>query len=105
MKLSGGEQQRIAIARAVLRKPQILIFDEATSQLDNVSQSLIQNAIQRIIKNHTVILIAHRLSTIVNADKIIVLDSGIIKETGSHSELIAKKAYYWRLYNNEQGKN
>ncbi|MFC1621024.1 ABC transporter ATP-binding protein [Candidatus Omnitrophota bacterium] len=102
MKLSGGEQQRIAIARAVLRNPQILIFDEATSALDNVSQSLIQAAIQKIVKEHTVILIAHRLSTIVNADKIIVLDKGIIKETGSHLELVAKKGYYSRLYHNEK---
>jgi ABC-type multidrug transport system fused ATPase/permease subunit len=102
MKLSGGEQQRIAIARAMLRNPQILIFDEATSALDNVSQSLIQNSINKIVKDHTVILIAHRLSTIVNADKIIVLDSGTIKETGFHSELIARKEFYWALYNNEQ---
>lgn len=101
MKLSGGEQQRVAIARAILRKPQILIFDEATSALDNVSQSLIQSAIQRIVKDHTVILIAHRLSTIINSDKIIVLDRGSIKETGSHSELIAKKDFYWQLYNIE----
>jgi len=102
MKLSGGEQQRIAIARAVLRNPEILIFDEATSALDNVSQTLIQNAIQRIVKDHTVILIAHRLSTIVNADKIIVLENGAIKETGNHPELIAKRGYYWQLYNNER---
>jgi ABC-type multidrug transport system fused ATPase/permease subunit len=101
MKLSGGEQQRIAIARAMLRNPQILIFDEATSALDNTSQSLIQNAINGIVRDHTVILIAHRLSTIVNADKIIVLDGGIIRETGIHSELIAKKGYYWNLYNRE----
>ena len=102
MKLSGGEQQRIAIARAILRNPQILIFDEATSALDNVSQSLIQNAINKIVKDHTVILIAHRLSTIVNADKIIVLDKGEIKETGNHFDLIAKKSHYWKLYNNEK---
>jgi ABC-type multidrug transport system fused ATPase/permease subunit len=101
MKLSGGEQQRIAIARAILRNPQILIFDEATSALDNVSQFLIQNAIQRIVKDHTVILIAHRLSTIVTADKIIVLDKGEVKEIGVHSELIAKRGFYWQLYNNE----
>jgi len=102
MKLSGGEQQRIAIARAILRNPQILIFDEATSALDNVSQSLIQNSINKIVKDHTVILIAHRLSTIVDADKIVVLDKGEIKEVGSHAELIAKRGFYWRLYNNER---
>ncbi|MFA4991111.1 MAG: ABC transporter ATP-binding protein [Candidatus Omnitrophota bacterium] len=102
MKLSGGEQQRLAIARAILRKPEILIFDEATSALDNMSQSLIQNSINKIAENHTVILIAHRLSTIVNADKIVVLDKGVIKETGSHAGLIAGKGYYWRLYNNEK---
>jgi len=102
MKLSGGERQRIAIARAVLRNPQVLIFDEATSALDNVSQYLIQSAIQRIVKDHTVIIIAHRLSTIVNADKIIVLDEGMIKEAGNHPELIAKKGYYGRLYSNEK---
>lgn len=102
MKLSGGEQQRLSIARAILRKPQILIFDEATSALDNVSQSLIQSSINKIVKNHTVILIAHRLSTIVNADKIIVLDKGLIREIGTHDELITKKMVYWKLYNNEQ---
>ncbi len=101
MKLSGGEQQRLSIARAILRKPQILIFDEATSALDNASQSLIQNSINKIVEDHTVILIAHRLSTIVNADKIIVLDNGAIEEIGTHNELIAKKGHYWRLHNNE----
>jgi len=101
MKLSGGERQRIAIARAVLRNPQILIFDEATSALDNVSQFLIQSAINKITKDHTVILIAHRLSTILNADKIIVLDGGIVKEEGRHPELISKRGLYWQLYNNE----
>jgi ABC-type multidrug transport system fused ATPase/permease subunit len=103
MKLSGGEQQRIAIARALLRNPQILIFDEATSALDNVSQSLIQDSINKIIKDHTVIIIAHRLSTISGADKIIVLEKDKIKETGSHADLISAKGSYWKLYNREDG--
>ena len=101
MKLSGGERQRIAIARAILRNPPILIFDEATSALDNVSQSLIQDSISRIVRDHTVILIAHRLSTIVNADKIVVLDEGIVKEEGNHFELINKRGYYSKLYKKE----
>ncbi|MDP8230777.1 MAG: ABC transporter ATP-binding protein [Candidatus Gorgyraea atricola] len=101
MKLSGGEQQRLSIARAILRNPQILIFDEATSALDNMSQSLIQGSINKIVKDHTVILIAHRLSTIVNADKIVVLDNGIVKEEGNHSELINKRGYYSKLYKRE----
>ena len=100
--IQASGKRKSAIARAILRNPQILIFDEATSALDNLSQSLIQNSIQRIVKDHTVILIAHRLSTIVNADKILVLDNGMIRETGSHPELISKKSYYWKLYNNEK---
>jgi ABC-type multidrug transport system fused ATPase/permease subunit len=101
MKLSGGEQQRIAIARAILRKPQILIFDEATSALDNVSQALIQESINKIIKKHTVILIAHRLSTIGNANKIVVLDAGQVREMGTHQTLIRNKGVYWQLYNRD----
>ena len=69
--------------------------------MDNVSQFLIQSAIDKIVKDHTVILIAHRLSTIVKADKIVVLDNGEIKEVGNHLEIIAKEGYYWKLYNNE----
>jgi ATP-binding cassette subfamily B protein/subfamily B ATP-binding cassette protein MsbA len=99
MKLSGGEKQRIAIARAVIRKPEILILDEATSSLDNVSESFVQDAINAVSKNCTTFIIAHRLTTIQNADVINVLDNGKIIESGSHEELVAKKGEYWKLYN------
>ncbi|NQT33351.1 MAG: ABC transporter ATP-binding protein [Candidatus Omnitrophica bacterium] len=102
MKLSVGQRQRIAIARAILRDPEILILDEATSSLDNISEALVQEAINNIAKNHTVIMIAHRLSTIIGADRIIVLDNGRIKEEGTHKELMDKQGLYWRLYNTQK---
>ncbi len=101
VKLSGGQRQRIAIARAMYNDPDILIFDEATSSLDNLSELMIQNALKKISLNHTVILVAHRLSTVINSDRIIVLDSGRIIEQGTHNELINNGKEYWRLYNKE----
>lgn len=101
LKLSGGERQRIAIARAVLRNPPLLIFDEATSSLDNDSEQRVQQAINRLSKDHTVIMIAHRLSTIVGADKILVLYRGRVVEEGTHAALLEQRGLYWKLYSRE----
>lgn len=100
VKLSGGQKQRLAIARMILADPEIIIFDEATSQLDSESERLIQDAIWRVTANKTTIIIAHRLSTVMKADKIIVMDNGKIVEIGSHRELLArKKSLYRRFWN------
>ena len=96
-RLSGGEKQRVSIARALLRNPKILILDEATSSVDTVTESLIQQALERLMENRTSIIIAHRLSTLRNADKIVVIDHGEIVEEGSHEELIRLGGLYSRL--------
>ena len=97
MKLSGGEKQRLTIARAIYKNPPILILDEATSSLDTVSEKIVQEAIQKLMKNRTSIVIAHRLSTIQNADEIIVLEKGEIKERGKHDDLLAQNGLYAKL--------
>lgn len=96
-KLSGGQKQRISIARAVLKNPPIMILDEATSALDTKSERLVQDALNHMMENRTSLVIAHRLSTIQNADKIVVMDKGEIKEVGKHQELIDQKGIYAKL--------
>ncbi|MEH2383007.1 MAG: peptidase domain-containing ABC transporter [Nostoc sp.] len=95
--LSGGQRQRLAIARALLGNPRLLLFDEATSHLDSESERIIQNNLKTILQGRTSLIIAHRLSTVRNADLILVLDQGVLVESGTHDELIAKKGHYYYL--------
>jgi len=104
LKLSGGEKQRVAIARTILKRPPIMIFDEATSSLDSKSEQMILKSINELSKNTTSLIIAHRLSTIVNADKIIVLDKGRIVEQGTHKGLIENSGAYFELWDAQQKK-
>jgi ATP-binding cassette subfamily B protein len=100
-RLSGGEKQRIALARVILKDPRILVLDEATSSLDSESESLIQDALKRVMAGRTSIVIAHRLSTILAADLILVVDRGEIIERGTHAELLTLDGLYAHLYHTQ----
>ena len=102
LKLSGGEKQRVAIARTILKRPRILIFDEATSSLDTQTEQAIQQTLAEVAEHHTTLVIAHRLSTVVDADRILVMEGGHIAEQGSHGELLAQGGRYRRMWDMQQ---
>jgi ATP-binding cassette subfamily B protein len=98
LKLSGGEKQRVAIARTLLKNPPVLVLDEATSALDSRTEQAIQETLDRVAESRTTIMIAHRLSTIVDADQIVVLDQGSVAERGTHDELLDQGGLYSELW-------
>jgi ATP-binding cassette subfamily B protein len=102
LKLSGGEKQRVAIARVILKAPKILIFDEATSALDTRTERAIQASLDEVSLDRTTLVIAHRLSTVVDADEILVLDDGIVRERGTHAELVARGGAYAEMWRRQQ---
>jgi ATP-binding cassette subfamily B protein len=102
LKLSGGEKQRVAIARTILKRPRILLFDEATSALDSHTERENQTSLREVSADHTTLVIAHRLSTVVDADKIIVLENGRIVERGHHAALLAKGGPYAAMWKKQQ---
>jgi ATP-binding cassette subfamily B protein len=102
LKLSGGEKQRVAIARTILKGPPILVLDEATSALDSFTEKEIQDALDRVSRGRTTLVIAHRLSTVVGADEIIVLDQGVIVERGTHAELLDHAGVYAAMWNRQR---
>src|SRR5262249_53129911 len=102
LKLSGGEKQRVAIARVILKQPQILIFDEATSALDTKTEREIQTSLAEVAENRTTLVIAHRLSTVIDADQILVLDDGRVVERGRHRELLARGGVYASMWARQQ---
>ncbi len=100
-RLSGGEKQRLAIARAILKNPRVLILDEATSHMDSLGESLIRSALERLLAGRTSVVVAHRLSTVLRADLILVLDNGLLVEQGTHGELLARGGLYTKLYDTQ----
>jgi ATP-binding cassette subfamily B protein len=102
LKLSGGEKQRVSIARTILKGPPILVLDEATSALDTFTEREIQTALKQVSRNRTTLVIAHRLSTVVEAEEVLVLDQGVIAERGTHAALLRKKGLYAQMWNRQR---